>query len=132
LGVRPTWAPRCSVAVDKAETSDLGLRIAFATAPEDQPRGRADPTCEQKTDAERADRGHRQIRPQLRAHVRRLADAIPQRLGGVGELFALALDLAPDVRDGAGVVTCHCSSGPRSLDLPHGSADRGRGALLSW
>src|SRR5512132_4211974 len=97
LGVRPTRARRCSVAVDKAETPGLGLRLAFASAPEDQPRGRADPTCQQKTDAERADRRRRQVRPQLRAHVRRLAEALAQRLGGVGELIALGLDLAAHV-----------------------------------
>src|SRR5580765_5174517 len=105
LGVRPTRPRPCSVAVDKTEPPDLGLRLAFASAPEDQPRGRADPTCQQEPHAERADRGRRQVRAQLRAHVRRLADAVPQGLGCTRELLALALDLAPDVGDGPRVVT---------------------------
>src|SRR5690242_3681068 len=76
LGGRPIRARRCSVAVDKAETPDLGLRLAFASAPEDQSRGRTDPSSQQEPDAERADRRRNQVRAQLRAHVRRLADAV--------------------------------------------------------
>src|SRR5436305_1607787 len=51
-GACPTRASR-SVAVDKPETADLGLRLAFASAPEDQARGRPDPSGQQKSDAER-------------------------------------------------------------------------------
>src|ERR1700742_2525133 len=88
-GVRPTRALRCSVAVDKTEPPGLGLRLAFASAPENQPRSRADPTCQQEPHAERADRCRHEIRAELRAHVRRLAEALAQRLGCVGELVAL-------------------------------------------
>src|SRR3954453_1232302 len=103
LGVRPTRA-RCSVAVDKTERPDLGFCLAFASAPKDQPRGRADPACQQKSHPERADCGDRQVRAALSAPVRRLAQALPERLRRTRELFALGLDLATHFGDAAGVV----------------------------
>src|SRR6478752_2383084 len=57
LGLRPMRARRPSVAVDKAESPGLGFCFAFASAPEDQSCGRADPSCEQEPDTERADCG---------------------------------------------------------------------------
>src|SRR3954462_4799650 len=113
-GVRPTRA-RCSVAVDKTERPDLGFCLAFASAAKDQPRGRADPTCQQESHPERADRGDRQVGAQLRAHIGRLAQALAERLCCTGELFALVLDLATHFGDAAGVVPVigHCSSAPR-------------------
>src|SRR5919204_2101038 len=119
-GERPTRARRCSVAADKAEAAHLGLRLAFATAAEDQARGCADAACEQEADAERAGRGDRQVRAQLRADVRRLADAFAQLLGCTGELLSLGLDVAADVRDRARVATGHRSSTPRSSASPRG------------
>jgi len=43
VGVRPTRASR-SVAVDKAEAAEPGLRLAFASAPEDQARRGTEPS----------------------------------------------------------------------------------------
>ena len=100
-GTRPTVARRCSVAVDKAEAADLGLRLAFATAPEHQARRRTDPARQQESDPERPGRGRREVPAQLPANVRRLAEARAKVLRGVGELLALRLDVAPDVGDRA-------------------------------
>src|SRR4051812_31600840 len=88
LGARPTVA-RCSVAVDKAEPAQSRFRLAFAPATEDQACGRSDSTREQEADAERSHCHSRQVRPQPAADVGGLADALPQRLGGPGELLAL-------------------------------------------
>src|SRR5437764_5147686 len=109
-GARPAGAER-SVAVDKPKATDLRLRIALATAAEEQPRRRADAACEEETCTEGASGGDRQVRPQLGADVRRLADALAQRLGCACELFALELEVAPDVLHGAAVMhVCHRSS----------------------
>jgi hypothetical protein len=108
LGARPTGAFR-PVAVDKAEAADLGLRLLFASAAEDQPCGRADPTGEDEAEAERACRDGRKVGAKLAADVRRFADALAQRVGSLGELLALGLDLAANVLERAGVPTCHRS-----------------------
>jgi hypothetical protein len=94
-GVRPT----CSVAVDKAETAELGFRLAFPSAAEDQPRGGADATREEKSGTQRACGHGGQIRTQLRADVRCFADFLSEVLGGSGELFPLGFDIAPDLLD---------------------------------
>src|SRR5919197_1099680 len=49
-GARPTRARRCSVAADKTEAAYLGLRLALATAAEDEARSRADAPGQQETD----------------------------------------------------------------------------------
>src|SRR5436190_13466892 len=118
LGVRPTRARPCSVAVDKAEAPDLGLRVAFASPPEDQSRGRADPSCQKKPDAECADGCRHQVGAQLPAHVGDLFETVAQRLRSAGQLLTLVLDVAPDVGDAARVATGHCSSMPRSSASP--------------
>src|SRR5215208_1927003 len=51
-GERPTFAR--SVAVDKAEAAHLGLRLAFAAAPEDQTRGCADAAGDEEPNRDRA------------------------------------------------------------------------------
>src|SRR5438874_8159685 len=123
-GTRPAAARRCSVAVDKAEAAELGLRLAFAPAPEDQTRARTDPTRQEEADAERAHGDGRQVLAQLSADVRRLAEARAQAVRRVGQLLAFRLDLPPDVGDGARVATGHCSSTPRSSAWPRGSPAR--------
>src|SRR5437763_289305 len=100
-GTRPAVARRCSVAVDKAEAADLGLCLAFATAPEDQARRRTDPARQQESDPQRPGRSGREVPAQLPANVRRLAEARAEVLGGVGQVLALRLDVAPDVGDRA-------------------------------
>src|SRR6266545_5353974 len=75
---RPTRAG-CSVAVDKAEATDLRLRLAFAPAPEDQARRRTDAAGQQEADAERTDRRGRKVGAQLAADVGGLAEALAQR-----------------------------------------------------
>src|SRR5438445_9597418 len=108
LGAWPAVASR-SVAVDKAETAGLRLRLAFAYPSEDQPCGRADATGEDEAEAERPCRDGRKVGAELAADVRRLADALAQRLRGVGELLTLGLDLAANLLEGAGIPTCHRS-----------------------
>src|SRR5437588_9971023 len=127
-GALPTRASR-SVAVDKAEAADPGLGLAFAPAPEDQPRRRPDSACGEKADAERGDRGGREISPQFAADVRRLADAFAKRLRGARELLPLRLDVAADVLERARVPTGHPSSGPPSSASLRGWPARGRGAF---
>src|SRR6266536_2531089 len=99
-GARPSRARR-SVAVDKAEATDLRLRLAFARAPEDQPGGRAHAACEQDAQAQGTRRCHRKIRPQLAADGGRLAKAVSKRVRGVVEVRSLRLDLAPNLGDPA-------------------------------
>src|SRR3954452_8451295 len=77
LGACPAVVSR-SVAVDNAEAAELCLRLALAPAPEDQPRGGTDATGEQEAHPERADCDGRQVRAQLGADVRRLADLLAQ------------------------------------------------------
>src|SRR5947199_2165058 len=119
-GGRPTRA-RCSVAVDKAEAAELGLRLAFAAAPEDQARRRADSSGQQKSDAERPCSDDRQVRLHLGADVRCFPDACAQAFGRAGELLPLRLDVLPNLLDGARVATGHRSSTPPSSASPRGS-----------
>src|SRR5947199_6758219 len=119
-GACPTRASR-SVAVDKAETADLGLRLAFASTPEDQARGRPDPSGQQKSDAERARRDDRKVGAKLGADVRCFADALAQRLRCAGQLLSLGFDVTPDLLDGARVATGHRSSVPRWSTSPRGT-----------
>src|SRR6185436_782609 len=79
----------CSVAVDKAETAERGLRLALASAAEDQPRCCADTTRDEEAKRQRSDRDGRKVRAQLAGDVRRVADALPQIVCRIGELLAL-------------------------------------------
>src|SRR3954470_18628158 len=63
-GAWPARASR-SVAVDNAKATELGLGLAFASAPEDQPCGRADSSRQQKSPSESAGRHDRQIGAEL-------------------------------------------------------------------
>src|SRR6266508_634555 len=113
-GARPARGPR-SVAVDKAEAADPGFRVALTPAPEDQPRGRADPAGEQEAHTECTHRDRGQVGTQLALDVGRLTQTLAQGVRSVGELLTLRLDVAPDVVDRARVPTdCHRSSVPPS------------------
>src|SRR5439155_9030177 len=117
-GGRPT-RPERSVAVDKPKATDLRLRIALATAAEEQPRRRADASCEEEACTERTRSDDGQVRPQLRADVRRLAHAFAQRLRCACELLALELEIASDVVERAAVMhPCHRSSMHRRSASP--------------
>src|SRR5436309_3135087 len=119
VGARPARASR-SVAVDKAEAAELGLRLAFATAPEDQTCSGTDPSGQQKPDAERARRDDRKVGTNLRADVGRFADALAQRLGRARELLSFGFDVPPDLVHRARVPTGHRSSAPPSSASLHG------------
>src|SRR5947209_1188164 len=114
LGLRPRCDSR-SVAVDKAEATELRLGLALASATEDQARSRADPAAQDEAEAERPCRRHGKVRTKLCADVRRLADALAQSLRRFGQLLALGFDLAPNVFERPGVSTGrHRSSVPPS------------------
>src|SRR5437762_2261402 len=128
-GGRPKRA-RCSVAVDKAEAAKLGLRLAFASAAEDQARRRADSSRQQESHAERPGGDDGQVRPHLGADVRRFVDARAQGFGRAGELLPFGFDVAPNLLDGARVATGHRSSTPPSSASPRGSPAPARVASL--
>src|SRR5437588_3059519 len=126
-GGRPDPA-RGSVVVDNPETADARLRRSFASAPHQEASRRADSAGEEEADAERARRHDRQLRTQGTRDVH----ALTQALRGGGELLALLLEIAPDVRDAAGLATsrCHRSSVLRSSALPRGSPARAPAGFL--
>jgi hypothetical protein len=96
------WPARASsVAVDNAKATELGLGLAFASAPEDQPRGRADSSRQQKSHSESAGRDDRQIGAELPRDVGRLADLLTEALGRAGKLLALDLDVVANLVDRA-------------------------------
>src|SRR5580765_5805805 len=99
-GAGPVRASR-SVAVDNTKATELGLGLAFASAPEDQPRGRPDSSRQEKAHSESADRDDRQIGAELPRDVGRLADLITQAVGGSGKLLALDLDVVANLVDRA-------------------------------
>src|SRR5687768_11249574 len=99
-GARPA---RASVAVDKGEPPQAGLRRTLATSAREQPHRCPDPAGDQEARAERARCDDRQLRPQLRPDVGRLADLRAQVIDRVGELLALGLDLAANLLEGAAV-----------------------------
>src|SRR5918992_817022 len=123
-GGRPARASD-SVAADKAEAAERGLRLAFAAAPEDQASRRPDAAGEQEAQPARAGGAGRRVRAQLPADVGGLADAVAQVVGGAGELLSLRLDVAAHVRQAAGVPTGHRSSVPPRSALLLGSPARG-------
>src|SRR5919197_3754979 len=110
-----------SVAIDKAEPADPGLRLAFTPAPEDQPRGGADPARDHEADGEGAGGDRRKVGAELALDVRCLSDALAQRVCGVGELLAFRLDIAADVLEGTCVPSGHRSSALPSSAWPRES-----------
>src|SRR5262245_62409515 len=113
LGARPSRASR-SVAVDKGEPPEAGLRRALATAPREEPHRRADAPGEEEARAEGRRRNDGQVGPQLRPDVRYVLDLGPEVVDGVSELFALGLDLEADLLHGAAVIRGHRPSMHRS------------------
>jgi len=88
-----------------AETWTSGHRnplgLAFAPTPEDQSRGRADSSGQEKSHSESADRDDRQIGAELPRDVGRLADLLTQAVGRSGKLLALDLDVVANLVDSA-------------------------------
>src|SRR5215216_1421278 len=122
----------CSVAVDKAEAAERGFRLAFAPAPEDQPRGCADAAGDEESEGERARRHRRQVRAQLAGDVGGLSNAFAKILCGLRQLLAFRFELAPDVLGAARVsACCHCSSAPPSSASLPGWPARGQVAFPS-
>ena len=97
------WPARASgsVALDNAKATELGHGLAFASAPEDQPRGRADSSSQEKSHSESAERDDRQIGAELPRDVGCLANFLPETVGRAGQLVALDLDVAANLVDGA-------------------------------
>src|SRR5262245_53845254 len=83
-----------SVAVDKGEPPEAGLRRPLAPPP-DHPHRRPDPARGHNPGSERACGDDGQLRAQLLADVRRLPDLVPEVVDGSRELLALGLDLVP-------------------------------------
>src|SRR5438105_6955417 len=132
VGALPTSAVG-SVAVDKAEAADPSLLLAFAAASEDQAHRRADAAGQEESRTQRTDRDRREVRAHLAGDVRRLAEAVPQRVGRGRELLALRLEVAAHVLGGAAVATSwsHRSSAPPTSASPRESPARGRAAFPS-
>jgi hypothetical protein len=99
-GAWPARASR-SVALDNAKATELGHGVAFASAPEDQPRGRADSSRQEKSHSESAGRDDRQIRAEPPRDVGRFADLFTEAVGRAGELLAFDLDVVANLVDRA-------------------------------
>src|SRR3954463_6129114 len=112
-GACPTRERR-SVAVDKAEAAESGLLLALSTPSEDQACRRTHTARQEEPGPQRAGGHDRQLRAHLARDVRRLAEALAERLGGRRELLALRLEVAADVvrRACAVIRGCHRSSAP--------------------
>src|SRR6185503_6183731 len=98
---RPTGggsSPRLrSAAVDKRERAERRLRAALAPTAGEEAHRRADPAGEDEAGGEGAPRCDREVGAELRVHVRRLAESVPEVLDGGGERLALHLELALDL-----------------------------------
>src|SRR5436190_137988 len=111
-GLGGTWPVsagrnRCSVAVDKDEPPEARLLFALAPAPHHESHRRPDPTRDEEAHGERAGRGGRQLRAELPADVRRLADSLAQVVDGARQLVPLGLDLLPEGGRRLAVTSCH-------------------------
>src|SRR5690349_459052 len=111
-------APRSVVAVDKGERAELRLRRPFAATAGEKPHRRAEPAREEEARPERTCGDERQLRAELPADVRCVADAGAEIVDRARELLALGLDVAPNLLRRSSVSGCHCSSAPPKSVLP--------------
>src|SRR3954453_1339956 len=110
LGAWPVRAV-ASVAVDKREPPEAGLRPAFASTTCHQPHRRADAASDEEARTKGSGRDDRELRADLRADVGRLADLGTEVVDGGCELVALGLDLAAHLLGRAVVgASCHRTS----------------------